>query len=117
MHTFPYVYAPQAASRSLSAASSGSTFDKWSALHLRSKQRDPNPKDDSLIRKETSTYKGPHAMFAALLSYQGVVVRVRVPLLATQRLLTISAAPARTQAGQASSASPNAWQKSAYNII
>ena len=36
---------------------------------FRSKQRDPNPKDNSLIRKVTSTYKGFHSTFAALLSY------------------------------------------------
>ena len=36
---------------------------------LRSKQRDPNPKDNSLIRKETSTYKGFHHTSAALFSY------------------------------------------------
>ena len=30
------------------------------------------------------TYKGFHSTFAALLSYSGVVVRVRAPLLATQ---------------------------------
>ena len=35
---------------------------------LRSNQRDPNPKDNSLIRKQTST-KGFHSTFAALLSY------------------------------------------------
>ena len=35
---------------------------------LRSKQRDPNPKDTSLIRKEPSTYKGFHSTFAALFS-------------------------------------------------
>ena len=40
---------------------------------FRSKQRDPNPKDNSLIRKETSTYKGSHDTFAALLSYRVVV--------------------------------------------
>ena len=38
-----------------------------------------NPKDDSLIRMETSTYKGFHSTFAALVSYEGVFVRVRVP--------------------------------------
>ena len=38
-------------------------------LRLRSKQRHPNPKDDSLIRKQTSTYKGFHSTFAALFSY------------------------------------------------
>ena len=47
---------------------------------VRSKQRDPNPKDSSLIGKETSTYKGFQSMFAALLSYSGVAVRVRAPL-------------------------------------
>ena len=38
-------------------------------LEIRSKQRDPNPKDDSLIRKETSTYEGFHSTVGALLSY------------------------------------------------
>ena len=36
---------------------------------LRSKQRDPNPEDDFLIRRVTSTYKGFHSAFAALFSY------------------------------------------------
>ena len=31
-------------------------MDGWLA-RFRSKQRDPNPKDDSLVRKDTSTYK------------------------------------------------------------
>ena len=52
--------------------------------HLRSKQRDPNPKDNSLLRKETSTYKGFHSTSAALFSYCRVVARVRVPLFATR---------------------------------
>ena len=56
-------------------------------MAVRSKQRDPNPKDNSLIRKETSTYKGFHSTFAAWSSYQGVVVRLRVPLFATQAFL------------------------------
>ena len=34
--------------------------------------------------KEQCTYKGFHDTFAALLSYQGVVVRVRAHLVATQ---------------------------------
>ena len=38
---------------------------------------DPNPNDNCLIRNETSTYRGFHSAFAALLSYSGVVVRVR----------------------------------------
>ena len=48
------------------------------------KQRGPNPEDNSSMRKQTSTRKGFHSMFAALLSYEGVFVRVRVPLFATQ---------------------------------
>ena len=36
---------------------------------VRSKQRDPNPKGNSLVRKDTSTYKGFHSTFAALFSY------------------------------------------------
>ena len=40
---------------------------------FRSKPRDPNPKDNSLIRNDTYTYKWFHYTFAALLSYQGVV--------------------------------------------
>ena len=35
---------------------------------LRRKRRDPIPKDNSLIRKETSSYKGFHSTFAALSS-------------------------------------------------
>ena len=31
-------------------------------------KRDPDPKDDSLTKKETSTYKGLHSTFAALFS-------------------------------------------------
>ena len=42
----------------------------------RRKQRDPNPKDYSLTRKET--------LAAALFTYQGVVVGVRVHLFAAQ---------------------------------
>ena len=38
---------------------------------------DPNPKDNSSIRKDTSTLKGFHSRFAALLSDQGTCVRVR----------------------------------------
>ena len=34
-----------------------------------SKQRDPDPEDNSLIRQETSMYKGFHYTFAALISY------------------------------------------------
>ena len=50
--------------------------------YIRSNQRDPNPKG-TLIGKETSTHKGFHSTFAALFSYQGVSVRVRVTLFAT----------------------------------
>ena len=56
------------------------------AAEIRSKQRDPKPKDNSLIRKEASTHKGFHSTFAALFSYSGVFVRVRVPLFATQEM-------------------------------
>ena len=45
--------------------------------------RDPNPKDNSLMREQLSTYKGFHSTLAALFSHEGVVVRVRVPLFAT----------------------------------
>ena len=43
----------------------------FTAMQYQKKRRDLNPKDNSLIRKdsETSTYKGPHSTFAALLSY------------------------------------------------
>ena len=51
---------------------------------MRSKQRDTIPKDNSLIRMETSTYNGFHSTSAALFAYSGVVVGVRVPLFATQ---------------------------------
>ena len=50
---------------------------------FRGKQRDPNPKDNSLVRKETPTYKGFHSTLAALFSYEWAVARVRVPLSAT----------------------------------
>ena len=50
------------------------------------KERDPNPQDTSLIRKDTSTCQRFHSTFAALLSYSEVSVRVRVPLSATQGL-------------------------------
>ena len=53
-------------------------------LLIRGKQRDPNPKYNSLIRKQSSTSEGLHSTLAALCSSQGVVVRVRVPLFATQ---------------------------------
>ena len=36
---------------------------------FRGRQRDPNPKDNSLVGKETSTCKGFHSTFAALFSY------------------------------------------------
>ena len=43
-------------------------------------ERDPNPKDNSFITKETSTYERFQSTFAALFSYYGVVSpRVRVP--------------------------------------
>ena len=49
-------------------------------------QRDPNPKDNSLTRREPSTYdKGLHSTSAALSSYQSIVVRVRAPLFAARR--------------------------------
>ena len=51
---------------------------------IRSKLRDPNPKDKSLIRTSMYTCNGFHSTFAALFSYQEVSVRVRVPLFATQ---------------------------------
>ena len=44
------------------------TYPLWSTRTcFRSKQRDPSPKDNSLTRKETSTCKGFHSTFAALL--------------------------------------------------
>lgn len=54
---------------------------------IRSKQRDPNPKDNSLTRKETFTYKGFHDTVAALFSCEGVVVRIRVPVFATRMII------------------------------
>ena len=47
------------------------TFRKpsFEPLEIRSKQRDPNPKDNSLTGKETSTCKGCHSTFAASFSY------------------------------------------------
>ena len=38
----------------------------YQILYVRSKQRDPNPGDGSLMRKEPSTYKGFHSAFAVL---------------------------------------------------
>ena len=69
-------------------------------LVVRSKQRDPNPKDDSLIGKVTSTCKGFHYTFAALYSSSGVV-RVRVPFFATQVASSSTARPVRQPAGGA----------------
>ena len=46
-----------------------------------------NPKASSLTGKDTSASKGFHSTFAALFSYQGVVVRVRVALFATKLTL------------------------------
>ena len=55
---------------------------------LSSKQRDPNPKDNSLTREETSKHKGLHFTFAALLFLtKEVFVRVRVSSFAAQELL------------------------------
>ena len=54
---------------------------------IRSKQRDPNPKDNSFTRKETSTRKGFLSTVAAWLSYEGVFVRVRVSLFATPTMV------------------------------
>ena len=46
------------------------SFARESAETLvRSKQRDPNPKDNALMGKDTSTHKGFHSTFAALFSY------------------------------------------------
>ena len=63
----------------------------------RSRLGDPNPKDNSLQRAQTSTCKGFHYVFiyiyiyifAALVSFSGVSVRVRVPLLAA-RMITLA---------------------------
>ena len=45
-------------------------FESWQPhAAIRSKHRDPNPNDNSLIRKETSTYKGFHSTFVALLCF------------------------------------------------
>ena len=46
---------------------------------LRSRQRDPNSKDSSL-RKETSTYKGSHSTFAALLGLGSLLFATQVRL-------------------------------------
>ena len=64
-----------------------------SGTFISSKHRDPNPKDNSLIRKDTSKYKGFHSTFAALFSYSGVSVRVRVPLFATHFICMIGDVP------------------------
>ena len=48
-----------------------------------SKQKDPKPEGDSLVRHNTSTHKGLHCTFAAVLSYYGTCVMVRVCLFAT----------------------------------
>ena len=47
-------------------------------------KRSPNPEDKSLVRKDTSPFV--RYIFAALLSYEGVSVRVGVPLLAAHLL-------------------------------
>ena len=39
------------------------------ALDLRSRQRGPDPKDNSLVRKEPSTYKEFHSTLATQLDY------------------------------------------------
>ena len=58
---------------SAGASSTSHTSEKTRHAHhdekqcpfITSKQRDPNPKDNSLIRKATSTYKGFHYTSAA----------------------------------------------------
>ena len=52
---------------------------------FRSKQRDPDPKDDSFVRKEPSACKGFHYTSAASFSHKEAFVRVRAPLFATER--------------------------------
>ena len=62
IHTYIYIYI--CGSRDPRAAKKKHAVDA-----VRSRQRDPTLQDDSLIRKETSTYKGFHSTFAALFSY------------------------------------------------
>ena len=57
--------------------------------------RDPNAKDNSLIRKQTSTYKGFHTMLGI-----PFFARVRIPLFATQ-VPPRAAAPAPPAAARA----------------
>ena len=48
-------------------------------------RKDPNPKDNSLLRKDTSACEGFRSTCAASFSYRGVVARVRATSFATQR--------------------------------
>ena len=43
---------------------------------FRSKQKDPNPKDDSLIREEASTYEAFQYTFAALIMFKDLLLRL-----------------------------------------
>ena len=48
---------------SAQASSRSQRGSTWQPPEIRSKQRDPNPKDTSLTRKDTSTYQGFHSTF------------------------------------------------------
>ena len=54
--------------RALSMSSAGQPHGPH-GMEIGSRQRDPNPKDNSLIRKETPTYKGLYSTFAVSFSY------------------------------------------------
>ena len=79
-------------------------------IMIRSKHRDPSTKDNSLIRKETSTHKGFHHTFAAMLSYQGILVKVRVPLFATHPRVSTEVAFGHFIHGDLSIISPTIFQ-------
>ena len=68
IYIYIYMYAPPQPPSSPPRRSRSCAAPWWPAF--RSNQRDPNPKDNSLIGKETSTYKGFHATFAALFAYK-----------------------------------------------
>ena len=77
------------------AAIAGTQNSSAELHHVRRKQRDPNPEKPFLVRNFTSKCKGFHSIFAAVFSYQGVSIRVRDPLFATQhRTPAVSCRPA-----------------------
>ena len=51
---------------------------------LSSKQRDPNPSKSSLVRKQCCRPRTEPLVCICFLSYQGIILRVRVPLFASE---------------------------------